>query len=148
VHSENIAYISGGAIQVQGPAVSMLQVEDSTFENNAVAVRMDKEVDLTLRLNTGGFLIPNEAEGYVVPIWRVDDGPVFGIPWELCQSAAEFSRDAVGKGLPPSWPNLKCANFSYTGPDSSYSHVFSLTEGPHMLWTGIFVNVILGTKMF
>ena len=66
---------------------------------------------------------------------------MYGIPWEHCQSAAEYSQDAVDKGLTPSWPNLQCANVSYTGPDSSYARVLSLSQGSHTLWTGLFVMV-------
>ena len=81
------------------------------------------------------------CSGYQVPIWRIDDGPVYGIPYEQCQAAAAQSLDAVSKGLPPSWPDLTCANVSYTGPDSTFSHVVSLAEGPHTLWTGLLVMV-------
>ena len=79
------------------------------------------------------------CSGYQVPIWRIDDGPVHGIPYEQCQAAAAQSLDAVSKDLPPSWPDLTCANVSYTGPDSTFSHVVSLAEGPHTLWTGLLV---------
>ena len=79
------------------------------------------------------------CSGYQVPIWRIDDGPVHGIPYEQCQAAAAQSLDAVSKALPPSWPDLTCANVSYTGPDSTFSHVVSLAEGPHTLWTGLLV---------
>ena len=79
------------------------------------------------------------CSGYQVPIWRIDDGPVHGIPYEQCQLASQLSQDAVSKDLPPSWPDLTCANVSYTGPDSTFSHVVSLAEGPHTLWTGLLV---------
>ena len=140
---ENVAYVSGGAIYVMGLEVSTFLVDDSVFDANAVRTPPDTGgVEVTLRINTGGFNIAT-AEWYAVPIWRVDDAPVYGIPWDFCQSAAEYSQDAIDKGLPPSWPSLQCANISYTGPDASYSHVISLTQGPHTLYTGLMVMVSL-----
>ena len=50
----------------------------------------------------------------------------------------KYSQEAAYAG---SWPDLQCANVSYTGPDSTYAHVLSLTEGAHTLWTGYFVAV-------
>ena len=76
-----------------------------------------------------------------MPIWRIDDGPVHGMPWDQCLSALEYSQDAITKGLLPSWPDLQCANVSYTGPDASYAHVLDLAQGAHTLWTGVFVFV-------
>ena len=138
---ENTAYSYAGAVAALGPALSTLVIEDSVFDSNAVRAPTDEGGgDVTLRLNTGGFPI-GAVEGYAVPIWRVDDGPVYGIPWEQCQSAAERSEEAVRKGFPASWPNLQCANASYTGPDDTFNHVLSLTPGSHTLWTGLFVMV-------
>ena len=137
---ENVAYVGGGAIYVMGLEVSTFLVDDSVFDANAVQTPPDAGgVEVTVRVNTGGSQ-PGASE-YVVPIWRVDDGPVYGIPWEECQSAAEYSQDAVDKGLPPSWPDLQCANVSYTGPDASYAHVLDLVQGSHTLWTGLFIFV-------
>lgn len=132
-----MAYVSGGAIAVQGPAVSTLQVEESVFDTNALRIPMDGSgVDVTVRLNTGF------TAGHL-PIWRIDDGPVYGIPWELCQLALEYSMDAVSKGLQPSWPNMQCANVSYGSGSTraAFNHVLSLTQGSHRLWTGILTNV-------
>ena len=118
-------------------------MEDSTFDSNAVGApgAGSSEVDVTLRLNTGDFAIGctqyGVCSGYNVPIWRIDDGPVYGIPWQQCEDAATHSLDALSKGLPPSWPDLTCANVSYTGPFSTFSHVISLAEGSHTLWTGL-----------
>ena len=81
----------------------------------------------------------------MVPIWRLDDGPVYGIPYEQCQLAADLSEVAVSKGLPPSWPDLQCANVSYTGPGSTYNHVLSLAAGTHSLWTGMMMQVRIHT---
>ena len=77
-----------------------------------------------------------------MPIWRVDDGPVYGIPWEQCQLASQMSQQIVNKGLPPSFdPNLECANVSYTWPGKTFSHVLSLAHGSHTLWAGILTMV-------
>ena len=142
VFRENTAYKSAGAIAVQGPAISSLLVEESVFDSNAVrrASTDASGVDVPVRLNTGGFAI-GSPEGYWTPIWRIDDGPVYGIPYEQCQLASQFSQDAVSKGLPPSWPDLQCANVSYTGPDVSYAHVLDVAQGAHTLWTGLFMHV-------
>eukprot|EP01045_Picozoa_sp_COSAG04_P007883 COSAG04_NODE_422_length_14618_cov_11.903712_11_plen_1388_part_01 len=138
VFRENVAYQSGGAIMVLGPALSALLVEESVFDSNAVRKPSTaaSSVDVTLRLNTGSFAV-GASGGYSVPIWRIDDGPVHGIPYEQCQLASQFSQDAVSKGLPPSWPDLQCANVSYAGPDKTYSHVVSLMDGSHTLHTGL-----------
>eukprot|EP01045_Picozoa_sp_COSAG04_P005882 COSAG04_NODE_280_length_18201_cov_5.871119_6_plen_165_part_00 len=133
-----------------GSAISTLQVAESVFDTNAVRKKSftdTNRVDLTVRLNTGGFVIPNlaQSDDYQIPIWRVDDGPVYGIPWERCQGAVPYSEDAIRKGLAPSWPNLECANVSYAGPDGTYSRVLSLTEGTHTLWTGLLVLVRICT---
>eukprot|EP01045_Picozoa_sp_COSAG04_P013494 COSAG04_NODE_960_length_9157_cov_6.389269_7_plen_168_part_00 len=136
-----MAYVAAGAIRVLGAAVSTLLVDQSVFEANAVRVPADGgDVDVNVRLNTGAFEIGSD-NGYHVPIWRIDDGPVYGISWDQCQHALLRSEEAVGKGLPPPWPNLKCANVSYTGPDSSFSHVVALPQGLHTLWTGVLVMV-------
>eukprot|EP01045_Picozoa_sp_COSAG04_P035223 COSAG04_NODE_8038_length_1031_cov_1.181330_2_plen_257_part_00 len=138
----NVAYVAGGAIRVLGAAVSTLVVDHSVFESNAVHVPADGgDVDVTLRLNTGSFEI-GVAMGSHIPIWRIDDGPVYGIPWELCQYAVKLSDEAVGKGFPASFPgDLQCANVSYTGPDSSFSRVVPLSQGTHTLWTGVLAEV-------
>ena len=81
------------------------------------------------------------ADGYFVPIWRIDDGAVYGIPWEQCEGAARRSQEAVAKGFPPSWPGLTCANVSYSGPGSSYARVLPLAAGRHTLWTGLLAMV-------
>ena len=138
----------GGAIYVMGSAISTVLVAESVFDTNAVrkSISNANRVELTVRLNTGGFAIP-DPQDYQVPVWRVDDGPVYGIPWERCQGAVPYSEDAVRKGLPPSWPSLECANVSYAGPDKTYSRVLSLTEGTHTLWTGLLVMVRIRTDV-
>ena len=138
---ENVAYVTGGAIVVRGSAAAVLLVAESTFESNAVRVPMDAAgQDATVRVNTGNWLI-GDPHGYFVPIWRIDDGAVYGIPWEQCEGAARHSQEAVAKGFPPSWPGLTCANVSYSGPGSSYARVLPLAAGRHTLWTGLLAMV-------
>ena len=73
-------------------------------------------------------------------------GPVFGVSWELCQFARQQSQEAVSRGFPPSWPDLHCANTTYTGPDSSYSHGLRLSKGRHTLWAGLLL-MVRGSKL-
>ena len=140
-----------------GPATLVLFIAESIFEANAVRPPPGiRYVDVTVRLDTGAFVIePDEELGKVnggyggltqfVPIWRIDDGPVYGISWERCQTAKRLSMTAVSRGFPASWPgDLPCANASYSGPWSSYSHVVSLATGLHTLWTGLVVEVRYG----
>ena len=97
---ENVAYVGGGAIYVMGLEVSTFLVDDSVFDANAVQTPPDAGgVEVTVRVNTGGSQ-PGASE-YVVPIWRVDDGPVYGIPWEHCQSALQYSLASVPPHSPP-----------------------------------------------
>ena len=126
----NIAHEEGGAIKILAMASSTLRVEDSLFDSNAVRGAVRGGVELTVRLNTGEFAIG--AAEYMVPIWRIDDGPVYGIPAELCQSALKHSNEEALRGFAPSWPDLTCANVSYTGPYASYSRVVRLAEGAHV----------------
>eukprot|EP01045_Picozoa_sp_COSAG04_P008546 COSAG04_NODE_476_length_13722_cov_16.614707_1_plen_903_part_10 len=101
--------------------------------------------DAVVLLRTGGSIVAwNEDVGWdgYGPIWRIDDGPVYGIPHEVCRVAQQHSLTAVARGFPPSFEqSLPCANVSYTDIYSAYSHVVSLTEGPHTLWTGILAYV-------
>ena len=147
-----MAYKAGGAIFVLGKLATNLVIEESVFDANAVrpAVADAGSVDLTVRLNTGGFIIDPEADladvaiDAFVPIWRIDDGPVHGISWELCQRAKESSLTAESRGFPASWPSdLPCANISYSGPDSSYAQMVSVSVGAHTLWTGIMAEVCI-----
>ena len=98
---------------------------------------------MTVRLNTGGFSI-GDPGGYFVPIWRIDDGPVYGISSQLCQRAMQSSLTAVSKGFPASFPSdLPCANVSYSGPNRPYNHIVSLSVGTHTLWTGLMMEASL-----
>ena len=65
---------AGGAISVQGHAVSTFLIEESVFESNVIETSVDAAgIDATVRLNTGTFAIGSES-GYMSPIWRIDDG--------------------------------------------------------------------------
>ena len=97
---------------------------------------------LTVRVNTGGFVIDPDTDltddmvDNFLPIWRIDDGPVYGISWEMCQRAMRSSWS-----FPASWPrDLPCANVSYSGPDKPFNHIVSLPPGAHTLWTGLMME--------
>ena len=82
---DNIAYNSGGAIAVQGNDKLVVTILQSEFDANAVRPPQDAgAVDVTVRLNTGGFPIDltTDLTDYrvdaFIPIWRIDDGPVHG----------------------------------------------------------------------
>ena len=75
-----------------------------------------------------------------MPIWRIDDGPVHGLSWGLCQLASQRSQEGANNGFPPSF-DLTCANISYRGPDASYNHVLNVAEGAHTLHTGLLTMV-------
>ena len=83
-----------------------------------------------------------------MPIWRIDDGPVHGIPWDLCQGAQRHSDNLVAKGFEPSWPGLVCANVSYAGPERSYCQAVTLTQGAHTLFAGTLVKVHMSVASF
>ena len=82
-----------------------------------------------------------DAGDFIVPIWRIDDEPVYGIPWDLCQGAQRHSDKIVEMGYEPSWPGLTCANVSYAGPERSYSRTVTLTQGAHKLYAGTLQKV-------
>ena len=108
------------------------------FEANAVrAVAEAEDVQVTATVYTG-LWGRSDSVWLAFPIWRVDDGPVYGIPWEQCQLARAKSLTAVSRGAPATmWPeDAPCANVTYDTL-SRYSHVISLSEGTHTLWTGM-----------
>ena len=125
-----------------------MAIAESVFDSNAVRPPPDTPpVELTVRLNTGDFVINLDTDltsddvNNLLPIWRIDGGPVHGISWELCQRAMQSSRTAVSRGFPASWPSdLPCANVSYSGPDKPYNHIVSLPVGTHTLWTGLMME--------
>ena len=138
---DNVAYLGGGAIDFQGVPLSSLLIESSVFVANVVRPIGGKGIDVTVMINTGGIGLGtafNQNHQWTAPMWRVDDGPVFGISGQLCQGAKQLSLVDVSEGLPPPFPmHLPCANATYTGPDSTYSHVVNLEEGAHTLWVGV-----------
>eukprot|EP01043_Picozoa_sp_COSAG02_P007052 COSAG02_NODE_207_length_29119_cov_41.071365_17_plen_121_part_00 len=75
------------------------------------------------------------------PIWRIDDGPVHGIGWDVCQAVMERSQQSVQRGFPP-WITTKsqlpssCANESYHMA-TTYASAEMLTPGEHTLWHGM-----------
>ena len=76
-----MAYTTGGAIAVIGNSALILTIEQSLFDANAIQQPADPPpVDLTVRLNTGGFTIDLSTDltdpivDVTVPIWRIDDG--------------------------------------------------------------------------
>ena len=125
-----------------------MAIAESVFDSNALRPPPDAPpVELTVRVNTGGFTIDpdtdltSDAVDNFLPIWRIDDGAVYGIPWAECQRAEESSLTAVSRGFPASWPSdLPCANVSYSGPNRPYNHIVSLPVGTHTLWTGLMME--------
>ena len=148
VFRNNIAYSAGGAIAVSGNDKLTMIVLESVFDSNAVRPPPDAgAADLTVRLNTGAFVIhpdtdlTDPAVDNIIPIWRVDNGPVHGISSDLCDTAKRHSATAVGKGFAESWPSdLPCANISYSGPNKIYNHVVTLEAGTHTLYTGVLME--------
>ena len=79
-------------------------------------------------------------EGIKRPVWRIDDGPVHGIGWDVCQAVMERSQLSVEQGFPPWIPTesqlpSSCANESYHVA-TTYSTTEMLTPGDHTLWHG------------
>lgn len=75
------------------------------------------------------------------PIWRIDDGPVHGIGWDLCQAVMQRSQQSVQQGFPPWIPTesqlpSSCANESYHVA-TTYASAEMLTPGDHTLWHGV-----------
>ena len=75
-----------------------------------------------------------------INVWRIDDGPVHGIGWDVCQAVMERSRQYVEQGFPPWIPTesqlpSSCANESYHVA-TTYATAEMLTPGDHTLWHG------------
>eukprot|EP01045_Picozoa_sp_COSAG04_P029915 COSAG04_NODE_5042_length_1767_cov_2.122302_2_plen_331_part_01 len=102
-YRDNLGLVNGGAIFVLGSQALVLAITQSVFDSNAVRPPPDAgAVDVTVRLNTGGFRIDlatdlTAVEAFI-PIWRIDDEPVHGISFELCERARQSSLTAVSKG--------------------------------------------------
>jgi hypothetical protein len=115
---------------------NQLLIERSLFEMNAVRPLPTVPAAATVVLFTSimGEGSPNR------PIWRIDDGPVHGIGWEMCQAVMERSRQSVEQGFPPWIPTesqlpSSCANESYHVA-TTYATAEMLTPGDHTLWHG------------
>ena len=132
---------------MSGSAAATLAVEDSIFQANALQIPPGT-LEANVLLYTGNDGVPDIAnpDGYFIPVWRVDDGPVYGLPFEMCQVARQRSLTAVQRGFEPSWPlgsaAQSCANVTHH-PLSMYSQVITLTAGPHTLWVGVAPQVRL-----
>ena len=162
--TENLIAVRGGAIAITAVPGTTVLLQDILFDRNAVEVPMDgRTVDITVLLYTGpigiGTFLSTEAD-FLIPIWRkreisqmsaacaahlswsgIDDGPVYGVPFEMCQAAQEHSDRIVDLGYEPSWPGLACANVTHEGPERSYSQTVTVTQGQHTLWAGTLVMV-------
>ena len=120
------------------------------FDRNALEVSTEgRTTDATVLVFTGAVGVGTDLDSgdFIVPIWRIDDGPVYGLPWDLCQGAKQHSDEQVSRGFAPSWPNLTCANVTHAGPERSYSKTVSLTQGPHTLYAGTLQRVRPPTAM-
>eukprot|EP01045_Picozoa_sp_COSAG04_P005276 COSAG04_NODE_242_length_19007_cov_3.089433_8_plen_1575_part_00 len=143
---DNVAFSSAAALSIPGLSGSTLILEASIFDGNAVRVPQDgRTTDVTVLLSAAISGLPAgidvaAMDDVHVPIWRIDDGAVYGIPWELCEGARQYSLLQVSKGYAPSWAGLTCANVSYY-QGASYSLTVPLSEGLHTLWTGTLVLV-------
>jgi len=141
VMRSNVAYMGGGAISFDGTTTTRLLIERSILEENIVHVppSTERETAAMVGVFTGGLGDGSEdAYGaYHALVWRIDDGPVYGVPFELCEAARQYSLDLTARGFSESWPSdLVCANETYR-TQSTYSQVELLTNGEHTLWYGV-----------
>eukprot|EP01043_Picozoa_sp_COSAG02_P029832 COSAG02_NODE_1874_length_10576_cov_8.410614_7_plen_1429_part_00 len=137
----NTASGTGGAISFAASPTSRLVVERSIFESNVVSIPQSDETATAavVIVNTGGL-----GEGsqdpygtYHMPIWRIDDGPVYGVPWEMCEGAKQYSQDMVAQGFSETWPSdVECANVTYH-TQTTYSQVQFVANGIHTLYHGV-----------
>jgi hypothetical protein len=73
-------------------------------------------------------------------VWRIDNGPVHGIGWDVCQAVMERSQQSVELGFSP-WISTNsqlpssCVNESYH-IETTYSTTEMLAPGDHTLWHG------------
>eukprot|EP01052_Picozoa_sp_SAG31_P008930 SAG31_NODE_459_length_15396_cov_5.092502_8_plen_358_part_00 len=152
----NRAYLVGGALRFLSQSIFVIR--SSVFEDNVVATPTGLSQAVTVRVWTGPTGPESEdlsggsgqdwvAEGgtagdleFSSPIWRIDDGPVYGIPFFACSLAAAESQRHIDIGVnagEPDFPtNLRCMNETYV-MQRLYSHTVELDEGEHTLHTGI-----------
>jgi hypothetical protein len=116
-------------------------IERSVFELNAVRPLPTVPAAATVVLFT-----EQMGEGaWYRPVWRIDDGPVHGIGWDVCQAVMERSQQSMEQGFPPWIPTesqlpSSCANESYHMA-TTYSATEMLTPGDHTLWHGAVASV-------
>ena len=96
---------------------SELLIMSSIFEANAVRPPQTGESNApaTVVMSTESM---GEESVDVSPVWRIDDGPVHGIGWDLCQAVMSRSQWSVQHGFPPWIPTeseqpSSCANETY-----------------------------------
>jgi len=115
---------------------NQLLIERSVFEMNAVQ-------PLPTVLAPALVVLFTESNGEGNPsmnVWRIDDGPVHGIGWDVCQAVMERSRQTVQQGFAPWIPTnsqlpSSCANESFRVA-TTYASAEMLTPGDHTLWHG------------
>jgi hypothetical protein len=141
---ENIAIVSGGAIALMSP-VGRYIVRDNTFLGNAVVPAPSTRALYVLRLRTSASGVGARSS----PVWRLDGGPVFGVPFEECEKFRRISEAGVrGEAHPfndqfgpplaplaPSWPDADCANVTFY-QHNIYPHTLQLDQGRHRLQIG------------
>lgn len=134
----NVATIEGGAIYYFSINLyAELLISRSVFEANAARPAQTNERIVSATVVTYTDVLGEEA-GFK-PVWRIDDGPVYGLGWEVCQAVMSRSRWSVLNGYDASWPSQEpssCANESYHVA-STYSTVEVLAAGTHTLWHGV-----------
>jgi hypothetical protein len=122
---------------------NQLLIERSFFEMNAVRPLPTVPAAATVVLFTDSM----GEESHHKPVWRIDDGSVHGIGWDVCQAVMERSRLSVEQGFPPWIPTesqlpSSCANESYHMA-TTYATAEMLTPGDHALWHGV-ANTVSG----
>jgi hypothetical protein len=114
---DNVVTLGGGAVYFGAVMSSELLIMSSIFEANAVRPPQTGESNApaTVVMSTESM---GEESVDVSPVWRIDDGPVHGIGWDLCQAVMSRSQWSVQQGFPPWIPTgselpSSCANESY-----------------------------------
>ena len=116
---------------------NQLLIERSLFEMNAV-----RPLPTVLAAATVVLFTDSNGEGSPhMNVWRIDDGPVHGIGWDVCQAVMERSQQSVQQGFAPWIPTgsqlpSSCANESYHVA-TTYASAEMLTPGDHTLWHGV-----------
>ena len=116
---------------------NQLLIDRSVFEMNVVRPLPTVPAAATVVLFTQDM----GEESYFRPVWRIDDGPVHGIGWGVCQTVMERSQQSVQQGFAPWIPAgsqlpSSCANESYHVA-TTYASAEILTPGDHTLWYGM-----------